>query len=227
MKCVISVLGKDRSGVVAAIATTLADCGANIDDISQTILGEGRMFSMTMMVTLDPAVADFNTVQERLAADGERLSMQCPHPARGRLPSDVRDLERRFDPACARPALGKNCRYGCVSTGDCAATVPPPEIPAARLLDRCRCPSPALEASLKPTRSEQKSTFSKTSYRFSAHSSICLQRNTSSASCVLSYVSERFGKCAILEATIWKMCFSASPIFARTRFCPLFHNFQN
>ena len=36
MKCVISVLGKDRSGVVAAIATTLADCGANIDDISQT-----------------------------------------------------------------------------------------------------------------------------------------------------------------------------------------------
>lgn len=76
MKCVISVLGKDRSGVVAAIATTLADCGANIDDISQTILGEGRMFSMTMMVTLDPAVANFNTVQERLAADGERLSMQ-------------------------------------------------------------------------------------------------------------------------------------------------------
>ena len=42
MKCVISVLGKDRSGVVA----------------------------------MDPAVADFNTVQERLAADGERLSMQ-------------------------------------------------------------------------------------------------------------------------------------------------------
>ena len=78
MKCVISVLGKDRSGVVAAIATTLADCGANIDDISQTILGEGRMFSMTMMVltTLDTEKADFNTVQERLAADGERLSMQ-------------------------------------------------------------------------------------------------------------------------------------------------------
>ena len=76
MKCVISVLGKDRSGVVAAIATTLADCGANIDDISQTILGEGRMFSMTMMVTLDPAVADFNTVQERLAKISDDLGMQ-------------------------------------------------------------------------------------------------------------------------------------------------------
>ena len=76
MKCVISVLGKDRSGVVAAIATVLAECGANIDDISQTILGEGRMFSMTMMVTLDPATTDFNTVQERLTATGDDLGMQ-------------------------------------------------------------------------------------------------------------------------------------------------------
>ena len=76
MKCVISVLGKDRSGVVAAIAGVLADCGANIDDISQTILGEGRMFSMTMMVSLDVATADFNTVQERLTATCETLGMQ-------------------------------------------------------------------------------------------------------------------------------------------------------
>ena len=74
MKCVISVLGKDRSGIVAAIATALADCGANIDDISQTILDD--IFSMTMLTTLDTEKADFNTVQERLAADGERLSMQ-------------------------------------------------------------------------------------------------------------------------------------------------------
>ena len=34
------------------------------------------MFSMTMMVTLDPAVADFNTVQERLTATGDDLGMQ-------------------------------------------------------------------------------------------------------------------------------------------------------
>ena len=75
MKCVVSVLGKDRSGIVAKVSTALSDCGANIDDISQTILN-GNIFSMTMMVTLDVEVADFNTVQERLAADGERLSMQ-------------------------------------------------------------------------------------------------------------------------------------------------------
>ena len=74
MKCVVSVLGKDRSGIVAAVAVALADCGANIDDISQTILGE--MFSMTMMVTLDTEKADFDTVQTKLTQVGEDLGMQ-------------------------------------------------------------------------------------------------------------------------------------------------------
>ena len=74
MKCVISVLGKDRSGIVAAIATALADCGATIDDISQTILDD--IFSMTMLTTLDTEKADFNTVQERLAKISDDLGMQ-------------------------------------------------------------------------------------------------------------------------------------------------------
>ena len=74
MKCVISVLGKDRSGIVAAVATALAECGANIDDISQTILDD--IFSMTMLTTLNPEVADFNTTQERLEAVGADLGVQ-------------------------------------------------------------------------------------------------------------------------------------------------------
>ena len=32
---------------------------------------------MTMLVTLDPEAADFNTVQERLAAVGEDLGVQA------------------------------------------------------------------------------------------------------------------------------------------------------
>jgi len=74
MKCVISVLGKDATGIVAAVATTLVDCGANIDDISQTLLGD--IFSMTIMVTLNTEVADFNTVQEKLTATGEAIGVQ-------------------------------------------------------------------------------------------------------------------------------------------------------
>lgn len=74
MKCVISVLGKDRSGIVAAVSGVLAECGANIDDISQTILND--IFSMTMLTTLDPEVAGFNETQERLEKVGEDLGVQ-------------------------------------------------------------------------------------------------------------------------------------------------------
>ena len=69
-----SVLGKDTTGIVAEIAVTLRECGANIVDISQTLLGD--IFSMTMIVTLNTDVADFNTAQERLAAAGERIGVQ-------------------------------------------------------------------------------------------------------------------------------------------------------
>lgn len=74
MKCVISVLGNDRTGIVAGVAVALAECGANIDDISQTILDQ--VFAMTMLVTLDESVADFNTVQSRLEAVGAELGVQ-------------------------------------------------------------------------------------------------------------------------------------------------------
>ena len=74
MRCVVSVLGKDRSGIVAGVSRVLAEKGANIDDISQTILDE--IFSMTMLVTLAPEACDFNTVQEKLEAVGEELGVQ-------------------------------------------------------------------------------------------------------------------------------------------------------
>ena len=74
MKCIISVLGKDRTGVVAAISTVLEKCGANIEDISQTILKE--IFSMTMVVTLNLDVMSFNEVQESLVKAGEDVGMQ-------------------------------------------------------------------------------------------------------------------------------------------------------
>lgn len=74
MRCVISVLGKDKSGIVAGVATCLTECKANIDDISQTLLDD--IFGMTMLVTLNEEVAGFNVVQERLAEVGKELGVQ-------------------------------------------------------------------------------------------------------------------------------------------------------
>lgn len=74
VKTVLSVLGKDRVGIVAAISGALADSGANIEDIRQTIIGD--IFSMTMLVTVDEGAASFDAVQARLAEVGDDLGMQ-------------------------------------------------------------------------------------------------------------------------------------------------------
>ncbi len=73
-KAVLSVLGKDCKGIVATVATTLYEAGANIDDIQQTLLSD--IFSMTMLVTLDEETCSFNALQERLAQDAQKLNMQ-------------------------------------------------------------------------------------------------------------------------------------------------------
>ena len=71
---VVTVLGADRTGIVAKIAGALADCGANIDDIRQNV--QGDIFSMTMLVTLDEDATPFEGVQDALAAAGESLGVQ-------------------------------------------------------------------------------------------------------------------------------------------------------
>ena len=58
----------------SSVSVALAECGANIDDISQTILGD--MFSMTMLTTLDTEKADFNAVQEKLEGVATELGVQ-------------------------------------------------------------------------------------------------------------------------------------------------------
>lgn len=75
MKCVLTVLGKDRSGIVAGISSVLAECGVNIDDISQTILD--GIFTMTMMVTVNGEVAAFNEVQGKIEAVATQLGVQA------------------------------------------------------------------------------------------------------------------------------------------------------
>lgn len=73
-RTVLSVLGEDRTGIVATVATTLAESGANIDDIRQSLL-QG-IFSMTMLVTIDEDACSFDDVQAKLAEDSKKLGVQ-------------------------------------------------------------------------------------------------------------------------------------------------------
>jgi len=48
MKAIVTVIGKDQTGIIAAVSGALADLKVNIEDISQTIMQE--YFMMLMMV---------------------------------------------------------------------------------------------------------------------------------------------------------------------------------
>lgn len=71
-RAIITVLGSDRPGIVAAVAGALSEREANILDISQTIL-QGT-FTMTMLVELGSA--DFSELKGALDALSESLGVQ-------------------------------------------------------------------------------------------------------------------------------------------------------
>ncbi|MBO7675660.1 MAG: ACT domain-containing protein [Atopobiaceae bacterium] len=73
-RAIVTVLGSDRPGIVAAVAGALAEHDANILDISQTIL-QG-IFTMTMLVDLGDADVAFAELQEQLAALSKELGVQ-------------------------------------------------------------------------------------------------------------------------------------------------------
>ena len=73
-RAILSVLGEDRVGIVAAVSKALAANGANIEDIRQTIIS--GVFSMTMLVTVDEDVAPFDRVQTALAKIASELDVQ-------------------------------------------------------------------------------------------------------------------------------------------------------
>ncbi len=74
MKAVITVLGSDRIGIIAAVTAILAEAGVNILDISQTIMQE--LFTMVMMVDLANMGMDLETLQEKLGTKGTELGVQ-------------------------------------------------------------------------------------------------------------------------------------------------------
>ena len=68
-RIVITVLGKNRPGIVAGVTRVLGEANVDIRDITQSIL-EG-IFTMTMLADITDSTLDFSELQSALSEAGE------------------------------------------------------------------------------------------------------------------------------------------------------------
>ena len=73
MRAVVTVTGKDKKGIIAKVSTFLSEKGANIEDISQTILGE--YFAMIMLVDVSAVDTKLATLAKECAELGKTIGM--------------------------------------------------------------------------------------------------------------------------------------------------------
>ena len=71
---IVTALGPDGHGLLATVATTVAECNANIDDVSQTVAN--GMFTMIMFVSFDETETTMADLKAALEATGERIGLQ-------------------------------------------------------------------------------------------------------------------------------------------------------
>lgn len=70
MRAIVSVIGKDRKGIIAHVSMTLFNNNINILDISQTIM-QNEYFTMVMMVELPEnlSIQDINAPLQKIALE--------------------------------------------------------------------------------------------------------------------------------------------------------------
>lgn len=74
MKAILTVIGKDKSGIIAKVSTMLADNDVNIEDISQTIM-QGD-FTMIMLVNLENSKLTLAELSKEAEVLGEKIGVK-------------------------------------------------------------------------------------------------------------------------------------------------------
>ncbi len=73
MKAVVTVVGKDRVGIIAAVCQSLAEYNVNVLDISQTVM-QGY-FTMMMVVDVSGANRPVVELAQKLDEKGRELNL--------------------------------------------------------------------------------------------------------------------------------------------------------
>jgi len=73
MRAIVTVIAKDRVGIIASVASMLAENGVNILDISQTVLQE--YFTMIMLVDASGCDSPFSEMTKLIETRGHELGL--------------------------------------------------------------------------------------------------------------------------------------------------------
>ena len=73
MRAIVTVIGKDRVGIIASVTNLLSSYGVNVLDISQTVLQE--YFTMIMLVDLTDCPLSFEELSRLLREKGEERAL--------------------------------------------------------------------------------------------------------------------------------------------------------
>lgn len=74
MRAIVTVIGKDRVGIIADVTALLAQYGVNVLDISQTVLQE--YFTMIMLVDASQCTVPFSDLARTLDEAGTQRDLQ-------------------------------------------------------------------------------------------------------------------------------------------------------
>jgi ACT domain-containing protein len=73
MRAVLSVIGKDKVGILAQVAAKCAEYNVSIIDVSQTVLQE--MFTMIMIVDIENISVPFGNFADVVLDYGKQIGM--------------------------------------------------------------------------------------------------------------------------------------------------------
>lgn len=74
MKAILTVIGKDKSGIIAKVSTLLAQKNINIEDISQTIM-QGY-FTMIMLINIETSKISLDELNKDVETLGNEIGVK-------------------------------------------------------------------------------------------------------------------------------------------------------
>jgi ACT domain-containing protein len=73
MKAIVTVIGKDKVGIIQGVTSVLSENNINIMDINQTLMQD--YFTMIMLVDLEKTKIDFKEIKEKLDKKADELGV--------------------------------------------------------------------------------------------------------------------------------------------------------